>query len=91
MVLTFIQKDNTTKTITMPVRNEVFRNCHYTSNAVGVRYKTVTRPHKFTETNSSEMYLSLQRYKIKKNVSSSNKNRKYIYPPSLSIISAFDY
>ena len=40
IVLTFIQKDNTTKTITMPVRNEIFRNCDYTSNAIEVEYKT---------------------------------------------------
>ena len=40
MILAFIQKDNTTKTITMPVRNEVFRNCDYTSNAIAVRLTT---------------------------------------------------
>ena len=40
MILSFIQKDNTTKTITMPVRNENFRNCDYTSNAIAVQLTT---------------------------------------------------
>ena len=41
LILSFVQKDNSTKNITVPVANKNFQDCIFTMDAIEVVYKTV--------------------------------------------------
>ena len=39
--LLFVQNDNSTQNVTVPVANEIYENCSLTMNVTSVRYKTI--------------------------------------------------
>ena len=41
LILSFVQKDNSTKNITVPAANKNFQDCIFTMDAIEVVYKTV--------------------------------------------------